>query len=129
MLPSRKYYLDSIFDNFIDGVDGFDDMKCDIYETDDSYHIEAYLSGYKREDINVECDNGYVVITAIRNSEDNDSSRKYIRKERVYGKMIRKFYVGNVDEDKISAKLDNGILEVVIPKEESKSSKKIIEIE
>lgn len=128
MLPDRKYYLDSIFDNFIGGVDNFDDMKCDIYEKDDSYHIEAYLSGYKKEDISVECENGYIVITAIRNSEDIDSSKKYIRKERVYGKTIRKFYVGQVDEDKISAKLDNGILEVVIPKEESKVDRKIIEI-
>lgn len=130
MLPSRRYYLDSIFDDFMSSVDNFDDMKCDIYEKGDIYYIEASLPDYNKEDIVVELEDGYLTITAIRNSENDnyDDDRRYIRKERVYGKTTRKFYIGMVEENKISAKFDNGILEIVIPKEESKVDKKIIEI-
>lgn len=48
MLPSRKYYLDSIFDNFMDNAISFDVMKCDIYEEDNNYYIEADIPGYKK---------------------------------------------------------------------------------
>lgn len=130
MLPSRKYYLDSIFDDFIDSMDSFDDMKCDIYEKGDSYYIEALLPGFDKEDINLDYENGYITISAIRNAENDESNsdKKYIRRERVYGKTTRKFYVGDVSEDRISAEFKNGILEIVVPKEEKKIDKKIIQI-
>lgn len=130
MLPSRRYYLDSIFDDFMGSVDSFDDMKCDIYEKGDVYYIEASLPGYSKEDVSVECLDGYITITAVRGSENNNSydDRKYIRKERVYGKTTRKFYIGQVEEDKISAEFKNGILEIVVPKQEKKIDKKKIEI-
>lgn len=130
MLPSRKYYLDSIFDDFMDDVDNINDMKCDIYEEGDFYYIEALLPGYSKENVSLECENGYVTIMAVKSSEDknNFDNKKYIRKESFYGKMIRKFYIGDVDEDKIKAEFKNGVLEIVVPKEVKKVDKKIIEI-
>lgn len=130
MLPSRKYYLDSIFDNFIDnGTDNFDVMKCDIYEKDGAYHIEADIPGFKKDEISVECEDGYVTIKAEKTVENNDNDdKKYIKRERFYGKTVRKFYVGDVDNEKIDASFKDGILELVVPKEEKTPNKKSIEI-
>jgi len=130
MLPSRKHYLDSIFDDFMGSMDNFDSMRCDIYEKDNFYYIEATLPGFSKEDISLDYKNGYITISAVRDSEsdESDNDKKYIRKERVYGKTTRSFYIGNVSENEISAEFKNGILEVVVPKEEKETSKKIIEI-
>ena len=128
MLPSKRFYLDSIFDGFMDDVDNFDVIKCDIYEKDGNYYIEADIPGFKKEEISVECEDGYVTITAEKNNEVSDSDKQYIKRERFYGKTIRKFYVGNVDNEEISAEFKNGILEIVVPKEEKVVNKRTIEI-
>ncbi|MCI5967149.1 MAG: Hsp20/alpha crystallin family protein [Tenericutes bacterium] len=131
MLPSRKYYLDSIFDNFMDeGTDNFDVMKCDVYEKDGVYHIEADIPGFKKDEISVDCEDGYVTISAEKNTEneEKDENKKYIKRERFYGKTVRKFYVGDVDSDKIQAEYKDGMLELVVPKEEKLPNKKSIEI-
>ena len=131
MLPSRKYYLDSIFDNFMDeGSDNFDVMKCDVYEKDGAYHIEADIPGFKKDEISVDCEDGYVTISAEKNTEneEKDENKKYIKRERFYSKTVRKFYVGDVDSDKIQAEYKDGMLELVVPKEEKLPNKKSIEI-
>ena len=131
MLPSRKYYLDSIFDNFMDeGTDNFDVMKCDVYEKDGAYHIEADIPGFKKDEISVDCEDGYVTISSEKNTEneEKDENKKYIKRERFYGKTVRKFYVGDVDSDKIQAEYKDGMLELVVPKEEKLPNKKSIEI-
>lgn len=131
MLPSRKYYLDSIFDNFMDeGTDNFDVMKCDVYEKDGAYHIEADIPGFKKDEISVDCEDGYVTITAEKNTENEEKNenKKYIKRERFYGKTVRKFYVGDVDSEKINAEYKDGMLELVVPKEEKLPNKKSIEI-
>ncbi|MBD9105540.1 Hsp20/alpha crystallin family protein [bacterium] len=131
MLPSRKYYLDSIFDNFMDeGSDNFDVMKCDVYEKDGAYHIEADIPGFKKDEISVDCEDGYVTITAEKNTEneEKDENKRYIKRERFYGKTVRKFYVGDVDSEKINAEYKDGMLELVVPKEEKLPNKKSIEI-
>ncbi len=130
MLPSRRYYLDSIFDNFMDSDSSFDTMKCDIYEKGGAYHIEADIPGFKKEDIQVECEDGYVTITAEKKNEkeEKDEDKNYIKRERFYGKTTRKFYVGEVDSDQVQAQFKDGILELVIPKQEKLPNKKSIEI-
>ena len=131
MLPiNRRYYLDSIFDNFMDATDNFDVMKCDIYEKDGVYHIEADIPGYKKDEINVDCEDGYITITASKNTENElVENKNYIKQERFYGKTVRKFYVGDVDSEQIQAKFMDGVLELVVPKQEKLPNKKSIEIE
>lgn len=136
MLPMKKYYLDSIFDDFMDEMEPrgphkpFDMIKCDIYEKDGAYHIEADIPGFKKEEVKVECEYGYVTISAEKNkeNEEKDESKKYLKRERFYGKTSRKFYVGDVDSNKIDAEFKDGILTVIVPKEEKLSNKKSIEI-
>ena len=81
MLPMRKYYLDSIFDDFMGERNNLDVMKCDIYEKDGAYHIEADIPGFKKEDINIEFHKGDLKIV-LAHKENHKDDKKYVRKER-----------------------------------------------
>lgn len=125
----RKFYLDDIFDEMMLPKKE-QHMKCDIYEKDGNYHIEMDVPGFDKKDISIEANDGYLTITAEKNSEDEEKNenKNYIRRERVYGKVERSFYLGDLDQDKIDAEFKNGILSIVVPKKEETSNKKRIEI-
>lgn len=105
-------------------------MKCDIYEKGGDYHIEMDIPGFNKDEISVETKDGYLKITAEKKTENNeqDEEKNYIRRERTYGKYERSFYLGDLDEDKIDASFENGMLKLVVPKKEEKDTKKVIEI-
>ncbi len=126
-LIPRKYYLDDFFDDFVSSKDGAV-MKCDIYEKDDKCNIEVDVPGFDKKDINVECKNGYLTITAKKEEKEEDSDKNYIRKERSYGEYSRTFYVGDIDTNLINAKFNNGTLCITVPKEEKQDNKTVIEI-
>lgn len=128
-LIPRKLYLDDIFDDFITAKRE-QGMKCDIYEKDGDYHIEMDVPGFSKEDISVEAKDGYLSIKAEKKNEVNeeDSNKNYIRRERVYGKYERSFYLGDLDQDKIDASFQDGVLKISVPKKEVIDNKKVIEI-
>ena len=99
-------------------------MKTDIKEKDDSYIIEMDLPGFKKDEVKVSLENGYLTISAARgldkDEEDKDTGR-YIRRERYAGACERSFYVGgDVKREDIKAEFQHGILKLTIPKAESK---------
>lgn len=126
-LIPRKYYLDDFFDNFLT-VPEESNMKCDIYEKDGKYHIEMDIPGFDKKDIQVECNKGYLTITAEKEQEEKDEQKKYIRRERVYGKYKREFYLGDVQMDNIDAEFKDGILKITVPRKEEVDTKTSIEI-
>ena len=128
-LIPRNFYLDDIFED-LGRSPKYNDMKCDVYEKDGSYNIELDIPGYNKDDIKIECEDGILSITAEKSNElnDEDSSKKYIRRERVYGKITRTFSFSDIDEDAINAEFNNGILKITIPKSEKVESKKVISI-
>ena len=125
-LMPRSYYLDDLFDNFLSSEDS--KMKCDIYESEGKYHIEIDIPGFRKDEIKIECNKGNIVITAEKSDEQKDEDKKYLRRERVYGKYQRSFYLGDIDEENIEASFDHGTLSVVIPKKEEKDTRKYIEV-
>lgn len=126
MLP-RKFYFDDFMDSLMES-DNNSSMKCDIYEKDNNYVIEMDLPGFDKKDIKLECNKGNVVITAEKNHEEESKDKKYIRRERSYGKYSRSFYLGDIDQDNINASFSNGTLEVTIPKIDEDKNKKYIDI-
>lgn len=105
-------------------------MRVDIKENEKEYIVEADMPGIKKEEINVELNDDRLTIAVERNEEINEEKENYIRKERRSGSFCRSFYVENVLDDQISAKFENGVLSVVLPKKEAGISKKNkIEIE
>ena len=128
LLPG-KFYLDDFFDDFAPMPRmGKFDMKCDIYEKSGNVHIELDVPGYNKDEIKLDVDDGILTIEATKNEEKEDEGKNYYRKERVYGTFKRQFNVGNIDESKIEAKFNNGVLKITLPKEVKKESKKLIEI-
>ena len=109
-------------------------MKTDIREHDEGYELDIDLPGFKKDEINVELENGYLTISAAKglDKDGQDKKGKYIRKERYAGAMQRSFYVGDaVTEEDIKAKFEDGILKLSIPKKDAKAveTKKTIAIE
>lgn len=127
LLP-RKYYLDDLFDQFLTTPEETN-MKCDIYEKDGKYHIEMDVPGFNKKDISVECDKGYLKITAEKKEEDEDKEKNYIRRERMYGKYQREFYLGDVEAENVKAEFKDGMLKITVPKKQEIETKKTIEIE
>ena len=131
MLPSRIFF-DNFFDDFEPPKKLDKMMKCDIYEEDNNYVIEMDVPGFKKEDINMELDDGYLKISAEKKSDNEEKDgKKYVRRERhCYSKCERQFYVGNIKDEDIKAKFKDGILKISVPKEEEKKeTKKVIMIE
>lgn len=96
-------------------------MKTDVKELDDSYELAIDLPGVNKEDVSAELKDGYLVVNATQNSEknENDADGKYIFRERHCGTTTRSFYVGKqVKQEDIKAKFENGILKLVVPKEQ-----------
>ncbi|MCJ7854838.1 Hsp20/alpha crystallin family protein [Lachnospiraceae bacterium NSJ-143] len=93
-------------------------MKTDIKEKDGSYILDMDLPGFKKEDISLKLENGYITVGAQRSlsKDEKDDSGNYIRRERYSGSCSRSFYVGeNVEEKDIKAKFDSGILHIEFP--------------
>ena len=125
----KSFLFDDDFDNFfLPAVKRNNEMKCDIYEQDNKYHIEMDVPGYDKKDINIEVKDGYLTVSASKEQEEKDEKKNYIRRERVYGSFSRSFALGDVDIENIDAKFDKGLLTITIPKQEVVENKKKIEI-
>ena len=114
LLPS--IFGENLFDDFFDDVPFFDNraenqiekklygrhahnvMKTDIKETDDNYELIVDLPGFKKDEIKVSLEDGYLTIEAAKGLDEDEQEKKtgkYIRKERYAGACQRSFYVGD----------------------------------
>ena len=111
-------------------------MKTDIRETDHSYELEMDLPGFKKDEVKVTLEDGYLTISAAKGLDEDEQEKKtgrYIRKERYAGACERSFYVGeDITHEDIKGEFKHGILKLSIPKKEAKPAveeKKYITIE
>ena len=109
-------------------------MKTDVKETQDGYVVDIDLPGFKKEEIQMQLENGYLTVNASKGleKEEKNEDGRYVRRERYAGSISRSFYVGeNVTENDIHPKYENGILTFSLPKEEKRAveEKKYIAIE
>ncbi|MBR3001225.1 MAG: Hsp20/alpha crystallin family protein [Oscillospiraceae bacterium] len=97
-------------------------MKTDVHEQDDHYDVDIDLPGFKKDEIKIELDNGYLTVNASKglDKEEKNDKGKLIRQERYSGSMQRSFYVGeNVTEEDIKAKFEDGVLMLTVPKKDA----------
>ena len=109
-------------------------MKTDVRENDGSYELDIDLPGFKKDEISLTLDNGYLIVGASKtvNEDEKDSKGKMLRQERYSGAMQRSFYVGDgIDENDVKAKFEDGVLSLSFPKEKEPEipEKKTIMIE
>ena len=131
-LSSRNDIFDmrSIFDSFFEDpfrsafFGASNPIKADIKENEKEYIIDAEIPGVKKEDIKLDLRDDTLTISVEHNEETNEERDNYIRKERRFGSFSRSFYVENVRHEDVTAKYENGILSVSIPKSEAGKERK-----
>ena len=109
-------------------------MKTDVHEHEDGYDVEIDLPGFKKDEIALHLENGYLTVSAEKglDKDEKDKRGKMIRQERYSGSMQRSFYVGDaVTEEDIHAKFENGVLTLNVPKKDAHKlpERKVIMIE
>ena len=95
-------------------------MKTDLKEHDDSFELAVDLPGFKKDQIELQLQNGYLTITAAKGVEEEEKDKKgrLVHQERYTGSMTRSFYIGeNVREEDVKAKFEDGVLKLDFPKE------------
>ena len=108
-------FTENLFDDFFDEMDkdffgkknplygkhGRNMMKTDVRETDNTYEVDIDLPGFKKEDININYENGYLTISTSKglDKDEKDEQGHYIRQERYVGNMSRSFYLGDIPKE------------------------------
>jgi HSP20 family protein len=93
-------------------------MKVDIKENDDAYVLDAELPGVDKNEINLEIHDDILTISVNRREEVKEERANYIRRERRTNSMSRSFQLENIKNEDITAKFENGILSIHLPKKE-----------
>ncbi len=104
------------------------DIRVDVVEKDGVFKVRADLPGVKKEDINVRIDGNLVQIDAqtMDEKEFKGDGGKVVRSERYCGSVSRAFTLSqDVDEAKATAKYENGILTLELPKKATSASKRL----
>lgn len=131
---------EDLFDDFFDDFPFFNDkdqrrmerklyghrahnlMKTDIREHDQGYELEIDLPGFKKDEVQVTLENGYLTISAAKGLDEDEQEKKtgrYIRRERYAGSCQRSFYVGEgISQEDVKAKFEHGILKLSFPKKD-----------
>ncbi len=98
-------------------------IRVDVKEDKENYKLEAELPGVNKEDIKLELKDDIITLSVEKNEEIKEEKENYVRQERRYGNFSRRFYVDDVNIDKIKAKFKDGILYILLPKKEPGKSK------
>ena len=137
MMPS--IFGENLFDEFFDddfpmipmrsirnplyGKNAKNLMKTDVRETDNTYELDIDLPGFKKDEVQLDLKDGYLTISAAKglDKDQEDKKGKYTRQERYAGACSRSFFVGEgIEPQDVSAKFEDGILRVSLPKQVKK---------
>ena len=120
------YSLVNEFNNmFYDG--GYKGFPLDVIEEDNGFKVIAEIPGVKKEDIQIEFEDGVLAISATMHKFDKNT--KYLIHERRNQKLRRTINFGDINEDSIKASYDNGLLVVDLLVKKEEKTKKTIEIQ
>ena len=136
MMPTRKYYnqnwLPSIFNDFFDNnwmeKANATAPAINVVESDKDYKVEVAVPGMTKEDFNIHLgDENELVISMEKKVENEDKeNKKYLRREFSYTKFQQSLYLpDNVDKEKITANVANGVFTIDLPKYSQEEKAKI----
>jgi HSP20 family protein len=95
-----------------------------IIENDDNYRLELAAPGLKKDDFKISIDDDRLTVSSEKETESTDKQEKYTRKEFSYSSFMRTFTLPEmVDSEKISAKYEDGVMTVLLPKKEEAKPK------
>lgn len=134
--PIRRDPLDDFFRGFFvrpvefgsgNNAGEVPQMRVDVKEDPEGYAVHAELPGMKKEDIHVHIDGPVVSISAERKQEsETKEGERVLRTERYFGKVSRSFQLGqDIDEARATAKFNDGVLELTLPKKAEAQAKRL----
>ena len=98
------------------------EMLTDVKEHENHYEVEIDLPGFKKDEIKLELNEGYLTITASKGVDEEEKNKqgRIVRQERYSGVMQRTYYVGEqMTSEDIKARYEDGVLKLEIPKKET----------
>ena len=109
-------------------------MSTDLREDETGYELSVDLPGFKKDQIQLHLENGYLTVQAAKDLEEDekDTNGRILHRERFSGTMQRSYYIGqSLTEEDVKAKFEDGVLTLSFPKEEQKklAQRKVIQIE
>ncbi len=143
LVPFNRWGLSrSGFEDFYNLIDDFfsntwmpmrsmmrDTFRLDIQENEREYCIEAELPGVKKEEITLELkDDGRLTISVEREESLEEEKKNYVHRERRYSSMQRSIYLRDAKTEGVKAQLKDGILRIIVPKEEAQGGTHRIQI-
>jgi HSP20 family protein len=116
--------IDTFFDKFFNEANQRNgnsfSPKVDIAETDKAFEVHLAVPGFKKEDFTIDLKEGRLNISGERKLEKENKEKNYFSIQTEYGKFVKSFQLpDSINEKAIEAKYENGILEIVIPKDET----------
>lgn len=116
--------LDDFDKDFFSGSMTINSCRTDIRDAGDKYVMESELPGFEKEDIKLDINGDYLVISAEKKNEQEDKAEdgRYIRRERTIGTYKRSFGISDVNAEEISAEYKNGILTIELPKKKAREA-------
>ena len=103
--------------------------QVDIAETDQAFELSFAVPGIKKDEIKIDLNDGQLTVSGERKFEEEKSGKNFHSRETRYGSFSRSFHLpDNINTDKVEAKYEDGILNVLVPKDEKKSQVKTIAV-
>jgi len=122
----ERFFNDSLYDNT--QVQNFI-TEVDVLESEKTYELHIAVPGFKKDNFNLEVDDNLLTVSGERKFEEKQSDKTFKSVQTSYGSFSRTFTLpDNVDATKIEAHYSDGILEVIVPKDESKIIKTNIKV-
>ena len=112
-------HFGSIYPEFDEEMEKMDKlmMPLELTEKKDEYDVKAELPGVNKEDLEISLEKNYLTIKAQKHENKKEDDKHYKTSEFKYGEFTRSVYLPQeVEEDKIEAKMENGVLQIRIPK-------------
>lgn len=131
LMPSMENFFNDFFNTDLRSPDYAASLpSVNITETEKSYHIEVSAPGFEKKDFKLTVEDGALTISGEHKSEKNEQEKNFVRKEFNYGSFSRTFnLIDSINEEKIDAKYENGILRLELPKNEKAKAKNVKQIQ
>ena len=122
----RRQFPFDMFDDFfaspLTAVNANDAFKMDVEDAGTAYVITAHLAGVKRDEIDVELNEGRLSISVNKVESEEDQNKNYLHKETHAWSASRGVYLKDAATEGLSAKLEGGVLTINVPKQDEKAN-------
>jgi HSP20 family protein len=122
--------MDDFFNGNVTGIKGMkaDTFKLDVKDQGDSFLVEAEMPGVKKDEIQIEYQDDHLIISVSQTEEVNEEKPNYIHRERRSSSMQRSVFLKDITAEKVDAQLEEGVLKIILPKNQPSEKKQPIKI-